>query len=428
MNPALSGVCKQNYSGTTPCAKQQQTTCKNQRGWRRIVRNFTPSWFSVNMGTGITSILLHNLPYNVEWLQYISYIIFALNVLLFVIFLSTSILRYVLYPKIWSAMIRHPAQSLFLGTLPMGLATIINMVVFVCVPKFGGDFWKLAWPLWWIDAAISLACCLYLPFILMTQHHHSVQSMTAAWLLPIVSTIVAAASGGIVAEILPNDDYGLITLITSYVLWATGVPLAMAVIVIYFLRLTTVSLPSKEVVVSSFLPLGPLGQGGFGIMQLGKVALRIFASKNNLPEVGGLEAGQILYVLGFLIGIIMWGFGLVWLTFAIATIARSKRFPFNMGWWGFTFPLGVYTVCTTTLGQELPSAFFRIVGTALSIAVALLWTVVSIGTVWRASTGVLFFAPCLKDVEGKEEEARKYLEGETAKRNESVGTAGSESV
>jgi hypothetical protein len=43
---------------------QENKPCKDSRGWRHIIRNFTPSWFSVNMGTGITSILLHNLPYN----------------------------------------------------------------------------------------------------------------------------------------------------------------------------------------------------------------------------------------------------------------------------------------------------------------------------------------------------------------------------
>lgn len=89
------------------------------------------------MGTGIVSILLHNLPYNSVWLYWISVVIFALNVFLFTSFLFASILRYVLYPQIWSAMIRHPAQSLFLGTFPMGLATIINMTVFVCVPVWG---------------------------------------------------------------------------------------------------------------------------------------------------------------------------------------------------------------------------------------------------------------------------------------------------
>jgi tellurite resistance protein TehA-like permease len=89
------------------------------------------------MGTGIVSILLFNLPYNGVWLYWISVVVFALNVVLFSIFLIISILRYAIYPQIWPAMIRHPAQSLFLGTFPMGLATIINMVVFVCVPAWG---------------------------------------------------------------------------------------------------------------------------------------------------------------------------------------------------------------------------------------------------------------------------------------------------
>lgn len=67
------------------------------------------------MGTGITSILLHNLPYNAHWLRYISYVLFALNVLLFMLFLVLTILRYALYPEIWGAMIKHPSQSLFVG-------------------------------------------------------------------------------------------------------------------------------------------------------------------------------------------------------------------------------------------------------------------------------------------------------------------------
>ena len=90
------------------------------------------------MGTGIVSILLHNLPYNSLWLYWISVTIFALNVLLFTTFLLISTLRYTIYPEIWFVMVRHPTQSLFLGTFPMGLATIVNMIVFVCVPVWGG--------------------------------------------------------------------------------------------------------------------------------------------------------------------------------------------------------------------------------------------------------------------------------------------------
>lgn len=79
------------------------------------------------MGTGIVSILLNTLPYNGRWLYWLSVIFFAFNVLLFLIFFVVSILRYILYPSIFPVMIAHPIRSFYLGTLPMGFATIINM-------------------------------------------------------------------------------------------------------------------------------------------------------------------------------------------------------------------------------------------------------------------------------------------------------------
>jgi len=378
------------------------------------------------MGTGIVSILLHNLPYNGQWLYYLSIVVFCLNIGLFVSFFIISVIRYTLYPEIWWVMIKHPAQSLFLGTFPMALATIVNMIVFVCVPAWGerfvqlvsirrNSFWKgnadaiQAWGLWWIDVALSLACCFYMPFVIMYIHQATLQTMTAAWLLPIVAPIVASASGGIVASVLPNPQHALWTLTISYILWGTGIPLAMCVLVIYFQRLTLHALPPREVIVSVFLPIGPLGQGGFAIMQLGKVAMDIFPITHTLPlspNEGSVNAGQFLYIIGWLTATVMWGFGLVWLFFAAASITRS-RFPFNMGWWGFTFPLGVFATSTTQMAKELPSEFFKVLGTIFSVAVTLLWIMVAVGTVRRAWTGEIFFAPCLKDLEGKKAQAEQ---------------------
>ncbi|KAF5683080.1 sulfite transporter Ssu1, partial [Fusarium denticulatum] len=271
------------------------------------------------MGTGIVSILLFNLPFNATWLYWISVAIFALNVLLFALVLTISVLRYTLFRGVWNCMIRHPVQSLFLGTFPMGLATIVNMVVFVCVPAWGHRFVTLAWVLWWIDVACAVGTNFYLPFIIMCRHESSLQTMTAVWLLPIVSTIVAAASGGIVASVLSNEN-ALITIVTSYILWGCGVPLALFTMVIYFQRLTIYKLPPREVIVSVFLPLGPLGQGSFGIMQLGKQTLRISKEVKFLPDAP--ITGQVFYAVGVLVAFVLWGFGLVWLFFALSSITR----------------------------------------------------------------------------------------------------------
>ena len=92
----------------------------------------------------------------------------------------------------------------------------------------------------------------------------SLDRITAAQLLPIAATIVAAAVGARVSDILPYDQHALGTLITSYVMWGMSTPLALTVIVMYYQRLAVHKLPAREIIVSCFLPLGPLGFGGFG--------------------------------------------------------------------------------------------------------------------------------------------------------------------
>ncbi|KAK2764453.1 Plasma membrane sulfite pump involved in sulfite metabolism [Arachnomyces sp. PD_36] len=350
-----------------------------------VVANFLPAWFAVNMGTGITAILLEKLPHQFNGLHYIATCIFALNVFLFCLFLFLSVVRYTVWPEKFMQMINHPVQSLFTGTFPMGLATIVNLVVYICVPAWGEPARKLAWALWWIDVVFSVATCFIIPWILISRHETKLEIMTAAWLLPIVANVVVAASGGVVAEVLTNKQHALWTIIASYILWGTGVPLAVVVIVVYFQRLAFHKVPPKQVIVSVFLPLGPLGQGSFGIMQLGKVAKQLFPHIHFISPT----AGEVFYASSFMVGLIMWGFALIWIFFALMALCQGK-FPFNLGWWAFTFPLGVFTTATYMFATEFESEFFAVIGTILGTTVTLLWLMVSTLTIWKAFTGELF--------------------------------------
>ncbi|KAM5463494.1 Plasma membrane sulfite pump involved in sulfite metabolism [Microsporum audouinii] len=349
------------------------------------ISNFHPGWFSVNMGTGITAILLQNLPYQFPGLHYIAVVLFVLNVIIFFFFLTISITRYALWPEKFKAMLAHPAHSMLLGTFPMGFATIINCIIFICVPVWGDWAARFAWGLWWVDATVSIAICYFVPFMLMTKHTSSLETMTAAWLLPIVAPVVAAASGGVVADALKNDTHALITILVCYVMWGSAVPLAMVILVIYFQRLALHKLVPRAAIVSALLPIGPLGQGGFGLMQLGVVARRVFPRLDFLAPI----AGEIFYVMGAFIAMIMWGFGLIWLWFALASFTRGK-FYFNIGWWAFTFPLGVFTTATTQMGKEFNSVVFDVLGTFFSIVVAVMWVMVFALTVYKSCTKELF--------------------------------------
>lgn len=98
---------------------------------------------------------------------------------------------------------------------------------------------------------------------------------------------------------------------------------------------------------------------------MGKVARELLEGSEMLDAI----AGPILYVLGIFISLLMWSFGLVWLVCALATIMYSSPFPFNMGWWGFTFPLGVYAANTMELGKVLDLMFFKVFGTVCDLHV-----------------------------------------------------------
>jgi tellurite resistance protein TehA-like permease len=93
----------------------------------------------------------------------------------------------------------------------------------------------------------------------------------------------------------------------------------------------------------------------------------------------------------------LWGVGVWWCLMALLITARYLRdgIPFNLGWWGFTFPLGVFALTTLKLGAVLHLAFFSVLGCALVAALAVLWLVIMKRTVRGAYRGELFVSPCI---------------------------------
>jgi tellurite resistance protein TehA-like permease len=85
-------------------------------------------------------------------------------------------------------------------------------------------------------------------------------------------------------------------------------------------------------------------------------------------------------------------------TAALVTLRYLRQgLPFNLGWWGYTFPLGVYAVATLRLGSVLPIPAFAVLGAALVVALAALWLIVGARTLRGAWRGDLFFSPCLAE-------------------------------
>ncbi|WP_406228590.1 TDT family transporter [Pseudomonas siliginis] len=358
---------------------------------REVIRQFTPNWFAATMGTGVLALALAQLPLAIPGLRAVAEGLWLFNILLFSLFTAAYAARWILFFDEAQRIFGHSTVSMFFGTIPMGLATIINGFLLFGLPRWGDGVIQLVEVLWWIDVAMSLACGVLIPYMMFTRQEHSIDQMTAVWLLPVVAAEVAAASGGLLAPHLTDAHAQLVVLTTSYVLWAFSLPVAFSILTILLLRMALHKLPHENMAASSWLALGPIGTGALGMLLLGGEAPAIFAA-NGLAGVGEIASG-----LGLVAGITLWGFGLWWMLMALLITVRYLRdgIPFNLGWWGFTFPLGVYSLATLKLASVLSLTFFSVFGTALVILLAAMWLIVGKRTVQGAWRGELFVSPCI---------------------------------
>jgi C4-dicarboxylate transporter/malic acid transport protein len=358
---------------------------------RDAIRLFTPNWFAATMGTGILALALAQFPLAIPGLRSIAEGLWMFNILLFCTFSALYMARWIMFFDEAKQIFGHSTVSMFFGTIPMGLATIINGLLVFGAPRWGSAVIPLAEALWWIDVVMALACGVLIPYMMFTRQEHSIDQMTAVWLLPVVAAEVAAASGGALAPHLLDTGAQFVMLITSYVLWAYSVPVALSILVILLLRMALHKLPHESMAASSWLSLGPIGTGALGMLVIGSDAPAIFS-------VQGLQGiGEVAQGIGLISGILFWGLGLWWM--AMATLITVRYFkagvPFNLGWWGFTFPIGVYALTTLKLGAILHSVFFNIFGGCLVLVLAVLWLIVVSRTIAGAYRGHLFVSPCL---------------------------------
>lgn len=364
---------------------------------RDVIRHFTPNWFTATMGTGVVAMILAQLPFASSVLFMLATKLWQFNILLFITFSILYGLRWILFPIEAKQILNHPNMSLFLGAIPMGLATIANGFLSFGVHLYGDIAIQIATYLWYLDVFLAVLIAWVVPFCMFSCQDHQLQRMTAVWLLPIVACEVAASSAGLLLQHLAADQHALAILITGYVLWGISVLPAFSILTILMLRLALHQLPEKEVAISSWLCLGPIGTGALALLLLGQQAPRI------LNAAGLEELATIVPALGVIGGLVLLGFGLWWFGIAVLTTVRHARtgIPFNLGWWGLTFPFGVFILAIFNLAHQLQFNFLTYIAVALSIVLLALWALVMKKTVVGAYSGQLFFSPCLVALQQK---------------------------
>ncbi|OCH83849.1 hypothetical protein OBBRIDRAFT_786857 [Obba rivulosa] len=374
--------------------------------WKERIRHVTWSWHAVIMGTGVVSSLLHNFPYHNSSvpLQYTALGIDFLNMGLFAFVCSCTVLTYILFPEIWPIMLSDPTQSLYIGCFPMGAATLVNAALaFNQLWGVGGRrFLYVLWGLWWLDTVIALMVAFGMVCTMVVLHEHNVEKMTPVWLLPVVPLSVASSSGGLMANALKahSTSFSLLTSTFFFGMLLAGLPLAVMIIAVYVQRLIVYGLPSAPLILSAFIVLGPMGQGGWSLLLNGQNVSELLPLHDQGSFPQSLLTGQMLFASCFSAAFMLWSMGICWIIitcFSVAYTLRKTRVPLSMAYWGLIFPNGAYSLLCVQLGNVLGSPFFRGVGAVWSCITMAVWLGVFICSIPSFIDGSIFNAAYLRD-------------------------------
>ena len=180
-------------------------------------------------------------------------------------------------------------------------------------------------------------------FIRITYQKHSLDTMTAIWLLPVVTLLVASSSGGVLCKAIQvySQLHALQTLTVSVFMVTVGLSLALMILTIYFMRLILHGLPPGTSTLSVFLPLGPTGQSGYAILLIGQNINQLLPYPSQSIFLNSSTAGQAVETISICVSFLLWSLATMWILYALLAVysrLRQSRVEFIITFWGLVFP------------------------------------------------------------------------------------------
>lgn len=304
------------------------------------------------MGIGMASNILYEFPFPATWLKTFGTVVWGVNIALFGFSNMLFAARLLCFRDQFAKILQHHSQLAFVGCYPMALTTIINMTHNI----YGQRAWEATYVMWWYAVAGALFTAWLVMYAMFTVQRREISMFNAIVLLPVVSVVVVAATGGLICQDLPVSLRES-TLVVSALLLGNGEAVAFIVTTIYIYRLFMVGHDSRSVSISNFLPLGPLGQGTYAILNLAEDYAQLLLAKGQPESV----ANTVVHIaVGG--GMLIMGYATFWIFVATATCVIRRPAAFSMGWWGLTFPLGTFATGWIKMADVTGVYAFKVLG------------------------------------------------------------------
>lgn len=397
-------------------------TSRFQRLWaivdKWLILGSTPGYYVSIMGIGITSNILYLFPYQGQWMRDISYIYFGIACVWFLILTGFMIWSVIRIPEKFITFHVNPNIAPFMGCFAMGYMTLINFLWDITEPINKPSTVLIIWAFWWVSVILSIytaGVVFAFAFLIKLEsaeckfHNNKIEEheLNLPILLPIVALTVAASEGNILLTHLPNLRLQLITIFTCFILWSIAVVVAFMIVTINLWKLLVHKLPPTSMIFTSFLPIGFLGQGAFGICLMGNNLYDIILSSNDPVENylgysmrGNADILLLKQILANMFVILcstactfMIAMGYFMTFIAVMSIfTKIKPFVknpnpqfthpeygfimFNRGFWSMTFPLGTMSLAQNELSRTFGTGiiFFKIMSCIYAVCLFIITT------------------------------------------------------
>lgn len=328
-----------------------------------IVRDFSPGWFAVVMGTGVLSISTLTLSARWPILEAFAWGLHGVNVLFFGILAVPWLARWVRHRDLALATLKHPVQASFYPTVAIAMLVIAAQFL-----VFGGHG-ELALLFWWPGTALTFVFSFAVLYTMFSGEHVGLEHVTPANFIPAVGLVVIPIAGGPLLGQLQGSARDLALLANVVGLGAGS---------LMYLGLLALTLQRKYLAKPAFGVMAPTVWIHLG--PIGVIPVSLLNLAEHLPF--SAPSGTLLFA-----GLLLWGFGVWWVVMAaLLTVAARRRgmLPFALSWWGFTFPLGSFVSASFRLGRAAGLPGVELVGIGCWALLLALWLL----TVWHTLRGI----------------------------------------
>lgn len=308
------------------------------------VWNFSSQWFLIPQGTGIISVILHQLRYQFDGLSVISKIVWITTIVQLGLCLIIYLVRILLYPKHVRQELRTSlVETSCLSSISISFTSILQLAIL----EYSDTASLAIYVLWWIDTAMAVVALVGIPYTQLKLQPPGIQRAPPVILLPFIAALTSAAGGGVICQSGHlSAQLQVPAIIVSYLEVGAGLALATAFDALILFKHFDRSFPTADKVFQDMITCGPFGQGGFALMVLGEVVRGgSFAGYNRGQFLTAKAADPIGYMSEFL-GLLTWGYGIFWWSFAIISIIHTlcaqpggwKKTRFSLSAWSLVFP------------------------------------------------------------------------------------------